>query len=213
MTFDVVKLKQEYKCRNDEFVRKRNENAFLDKQMKEQERRILECADKLSICTQAGAFLTEIASSRRGVMKHRIEEVVTEALKLIYGADYKVELTYAVKNNRSCLDIQMVRTTSEGEVRREIGGFGGGVADSISVPLRLMVLLGSKQVARICVLDECYKHMDAERIELVAEFLKALADQLGMQVIICTHHSVIRDRADKTYLVSESNGKSTVRVA
>jgi DNA repair exonuclease SbcCD ATPase subunit len=98
-------------------------------------------------------------------------------------------------------------------VRREIGGFGGGVADSISVPLRLMVLLGSKQVARICVLDECYKHMDVERIELVAEFLKTLTDKLGMQVIICTHHAVIRDRADKTYLVSESNGKSTVRVA
>jgi len=206
-------IKAEFKKRTDELTRKRHENALLRRQMKEFEDRILASAEKLGIVKQATQFLEEVSSSRRGVMKHRIEEVVTEALKLIYGVDYRVELTYTVKNNRSCLDIQMVRTTTQGEVRREIGGFGGGVADSISVPLRLMVLLGSKQVARICVLDECYKHMDVERIELVAEFLKTLTDKLGMQVIICTHHAVIRDRADKTYLVSESNGKSTVRVA
>jgi DNA repair exonuclease SbcCD ATPase subunit len=204
-------IKAEFKKRNDEAIRKRHENDLLQRQMKEMEDRILACAEKLGVVKQATQFLTEIANSRRGAMKKRIEDVVTEALRIIYGPEYRVELTYAVKNNRSNLDVEMVRQTPLGDVRREIGGFGGGVADSISVPLRLMVLLGSKQVARICVLDECYKHMDTQRVETVAEFLKALADRLGMQIIIFTHHDVIRDRADKTFLVTETNGKSTVK--
>jgi DNA repair exonuclease SbcCD ATPase subunit len=180
--------------------------------MREIEDRILGCAERLSIVRQATEFLEGVANSRRGVMKIKIEEVVSEALRLIYGGDYRVELSYSVKNNRSNLDIEMVRDTPGGEVRREIGGFGGGVADTISVPLRLMVLLGSRQNSRICVLDECYKHMDAERIETVAEFLKALADRLGMQIVICTHHEIIQDRADVTFQVTESQGKSSVRL-
>jgi len=209
---NVPILKQEHKRRGEDLTRRRNENALLKRQMGEHEKRILECAEKLGIVKQATLFLEEVANSRRGSMKKKIEDVVSEALRLIYGPGYKVELTYGVKNNRSSLDIEMVRTTTSiGEVRREIGGFGGGMADSISVPLRLMVLLGSKQVARICVLDECWKHMDTVRIEAVAEFLKALAEKLGMQVIIGTHHEVIRDRADRTYTVSEADGKSTVR--
>ena len=195
-------------------TRKCNENALLKRQMKEHEDRILECAENLGISREATVFLSEVANSRRGAMKKKIEDVVSEALRLIYGPDYKVELTYGVKNNRSSLDIEMVRaTTSIGDVRRELGGYGGGMADTISVPLRLMVLLGSKQVARICVLDESWKHMDGVRIEPVAEFLKALADKLGMQIIIATHHEVIREMADKVYTVSEADGKSTVRTA
>jgi chromosome segregation ATPase len=209
---DLTILKQQFQQRSNELTRKRHENDLLQRQMDEFEKRILEFTDKLSVVKDASFFLTTLADGRRGTMKKKIEEVVTEAVKLIYGPEYRVELTYGVKNNRSSLDIEMVRNIPEGEVRRELGGFGGGLADTISVPLRLMVLLGSKQVARICVLDESWKHMDNERIELVAEFLKTLSDKLGMQIIICTHHQVIQDRADKTYQVSEVNGKSVVKV-
>jgi DNA repair exonuclease SbcCD ATPase subunit len=91
-------------------------------------------------------------------------------------------------------------------------GFGGGMSDTISVPLRLMVLLGSKQTDRVCVLDECWKHMDLERIELVGKFLRLLTDKLGMQIIMCSHHERLRDFAERTYEVTESDGVSSVEV-
>jgi DNA repair exonuclease SbcCD ATPase subunit len=133
-------------------------------------------------------------------------------VQLIYGSSYRIELSYSMKNNRSNLEIEMVRDTTSGEVRRDMGGFGGGVADTISVPLRLMVLMGSKQTDRVCVLDECWKHMDLERIELVGKFLRLLADKLGMQIIMCSHHEKVREFADMTYEVSESGGVSKVEV-
>ena len=104
----------------------------------------------------------------------------------------------------------MVRDTPAGEVRRDMGGFGGGMADTISVPMRLMVLLGSKQTDKVCILDECWKHMDIDRIELVGKFLRLLVDKLGVQVMMCSHHEKIRDFADRTYEVTENKGTSSV---
>lgn len=193
--------------------RKRNENDLLMRQIEECEKHILEMVEGLQLTKDALTFLTDLANGRRGTMKGKIESVVTEALRLIYGQSYKVELTYTVKNNRSNLEIEMVRDTSKGEVRRDMNGFGGGVADTISVPLRLMVLVGSKKTDKVCILDECWKHIDDSRIELVGKFLRALAEQLKMQIFFATHLLPLQQVADRVYQVSEKDGKSEVKVA
>ena len=196
--------------RKAELARKKAENDLLNRHIDEMENRILGLVGNLEIGQEASAFLEELANGRRGAMKGRIESVVTEALRLIYGNSYRVELSYGMKNNRSSLDIEMVRETPEGEVRRDMNGFGGGVADTISVPLRLMVLVGSRQTDKVCVLDECWKHIDVGRIEMVGDFLRVLAERLGMQVMFCTHHQGLRQYADRTYEVSEDGGISKV---
>jgi len=198
--------------RKKELARKQSENDLLKRQIESCEQKILELIGNLQIGQEALVFLEDLANSRRGAMKGKIETIVTEAVQLIYGPSYRIELSYSVKNNRSCLEIEMVRSTESGEVRRDMGGFGGGVADTISVPLRLMVLMGSKQTDKVCVLDECWKHMDLERIELVGKFLRLLADKLGMQIIMCSHHEKMREFSDMTYEVSETGGVSKVEV-
>lgn len=199
--------------RKQELARKRAENDLLNRQIDSAEKRILELVASLGLAKDALGFLTDLADGRRGAMKGKIETVVTEALRLLYGGSYRVELSYSFKNNRSNLEIEMVRATPNGEVRRDKNGFGGGVADTISVPLRLMVLFGSRKTDKVCVLDECWKHIDPGRIELVGKFIQALSQQLGMQVIFATHHLPLQGFADRVYLTSEKDGKSAVRVA
>lgn len=211
MRIDAVR--QALDARQKELARKRSENDLLGRQMSVMEKRIMELVGGLQVGQEAAKFLEELANTRRGAMKGKIEAVVTEALRLIYGDTYRVELSYGVKNNRSSLEIEMVRETPAGEVRRDMGGFGGGVADTISVPLRLMVLVGSKQTDKVCILDECWKHIDVGRIEVVGQFLQALSEKLGMQVIFCTHHLALRGYADRTYEVSENGGASNVDVS
>jgi hypothetical protein len=206
---DVVNQERQ---RRQELERKKAENALLDRQASEAERQVLEAADKLGIGQEALVFLERVANARRGAMKGKIESVVTEALRLVYGPDYRIELTYSMKNNRSCLDIELVRDIKAGEVRRDMDGFGGGVADTISVPMRLLVLIGSKQTDRFCALDECWKHIDPERVELVAKFLRTLSDGLGIQLLVSSHHERMIDAADKAYHVRDDGGRSVVEV-
>ena len=199
--------------RKTELSRKQSENALLIRQVSSMEQRILALVASLGVAKEALGFLTNFADSRRGSMKGKIESVVSEALRLIYGDSYGVSLSYGFKNNRSSLEIEMVRNTTAGEVRRDMGGFGGGVADTISVPLRLMVLVGSRKTDRVVILDECWKHLDLERIESVGKFIRALAEQLGMQVLFVTHHQQLQGYADRVYQFSEVDGKSVVKVA
>lgn len=203
----------EYQERRDELQRKQNENALLNRQIDDNEARMRKVIEQLGIGQEGLAFLEKVANSRRGAMKDKIESILSEALQLLYGPSYRVEMTYTVKRNRSDMTIEVIRDTPAGEVRRDpTAGTGGGVADTITVPLRLMVLLGSKQTDKIAILDECYKHLDPERVELVADFLKILAERLEMQIIICSHHrDEMMDKADKAYQTTEENGTSNVK--
>lgn len=198
--------------RQAELTRKRNENALMQRQLEALEKKIIELAEKATLAQDALDFLEDLANSRRGAMKGKIENIVTEAMRLIYDDSYSAELTYSVKANRSNLDVEMVRNTAKGEVRRDMGGFGGGMADTMSVPMRLMVLMGAKQTDKVCILDECWKHIDPHRVELVGKFVRVLADKLGIQTVFLTHHPLMRDYADRVYEVSENGGKSKVEM-
>ena len=193
-------------------AKKQAENDLLNRQIKSGQEKILLLVTSLELSKEALNFLTDLADGRRGAMKGKIESVVTEALRFIYGSSYGVVLDYKVKNNRSNLEIEMVRTIPAGEVKRDMNGFGGGVADTISVPLRLMVLVGSRKTDKVCILDECWKHIDVNKIEQVGKFVQSLSDQLGMQIIFATHHAPLQAFADRVYNVSEKDGKSAVKV-
>jgi hypothetical protein len=210
---DLVNIEVELERRQEELTRLKNENDLIERQAREAEEEIIKSADKVKLATDALLFLEEVANSRRGSMKGRIESVLTEALQLVYGSTRKIELTYSVKNNRSHLAFELIKETKAGEVRRVLDGTGSGlgVSDTVSVPLRLLVLLGSKSSDRICVLDECYKHVDGERIHLVVQFLQVLTQRLGMQVILLSHHEQLRTEVDASYEVTEGLECSAVR--
>jgi len=196
--------------RRKDVERRKAENGLLKRQIAAAEVKIEELVKEMGVSSDALSFLEQLAGGRRGVMKGKIEKVVTDALRLIYGPSYSVQLSYSMKNNRSHLDIEMTRDTEAGEVKRNMSGFGGGVSDTISVPLRLMVLMGSGGTDKVCALDECWKHVDNDRIELVGKFLRVMADKLGIQVLLCSHHDAVRSFADRTYEVSENEGVSLV---
>lgn len=191
-------------------TRKQTENEIIEKQIEDNKNKITEITEDLQLGQEALQFVEDVANSRRSVMKDQIEEIITEALHSIYGPDYGIELVYNVKNNRSNLDILLVRNTDCGEIKRNMDGFGGGVADTISMPLRLLVLLASKQTDTIGLLDECFKHVDTERVELVGLFLKTICDRLGVQLVMCSHHELLKDNATSTYQIKDINGKSVV---
>lgn len=207
-----MEIEQRIELRKAELTRKLNENDLIDRQASEAEDGMLKAAEQMELSTEALEFLEEVANSRRGSMKGRIESVLTEALQLVYGPTRSVEMTYAVKNNRSHLNFELVKQTKAGEVRRVLDGKGAGlgVSDTVSVPLRLLVLMGSRSSERVCVLDECYKHVDKERVLLVVQFLKVLTERLGMQVLLLSHHEDLRDKVDASWRVSEGAEASKV---
>lgn len=203
-------MKDKFERYKKDVLKRQTENEIIKENIDNNNIQIKILSDQLVLGQEALQFIEDVANSRRSVMREQIEEVITEALQSIYGLDYKIELVYDVKNNRSHLDIKVCKNTEYGEIKRDMDGFGGGVADTISVPLRLLVLLACKQTDKICLLDECYKHVNPERIELVSQFLSEICNKLGIQIIMDTHHEIFKNNADVVYMIKDDNGKSII---
>jgi DNA repair exonuclease SbcCD ATPase subunit len=207
---NLSEIKSHLSSRRDDLLRKQAENDLLTRQIEELEEQALEATKALTVGQEALQFIEDVANARRSSIKERIEQVITEALQVIYGPAYSAVLIYSVKNNRSHLDIELVKDTKAGKVQRRMNGFGGGVSDTISTPLRLSVLLGSGQTAKVCVLDECYKHLDPDRIPFAASFVRQIAEQLGVQIIMLSHHEAMKEQAEVVYTIRDENGRSVI---
>jgi len=204
-------VREEIRRREKILSQKRAENELLERQARKSEEEVLQTATDMQSSMEALVLLEEVANSRRGAVKGRIESVLTEALQLVYNSSRSIELDYSVKNNRSHLAFELVKDTPAGVVRRTLDGTGSGlgVSDTVSVPLRLLVLLG-KHADKICVLDECYKHVSIGLVPVVTKFLRVLTERLSIQVVLLSHHESVRADADAAYEVKEVAGVSTV---
>jgi len=168
-------VKAEYEKRRAEFDRLSAENDLMERKVSENEQKIFAVMMDLDTGQQALKFLEEVANARRGAMKSRIGDVLTEALQLLYGKDYKVDLTYTVKNNRSHMLIEMVREIPEGEVRRDpTVGAGGGV-ELVAKFLRVLTERLGIQVIL------CTHHRELQPFADRAFFLKEVAGKTEVE--------------------------------
>jgi len=190
------------------------ENRVLKKEICRYDNKLSVEQNKLEITTKALEFVESVANARRGSMKDKIESVLSEALCMIYGSNYQVEMIYEFRHNRTALDIEYIKETPDGDVRRALDGSGHGlgISDVVSVPIRMLVLMGSDNIDKVCFLDEPYHFISDDKIPLVGEFLRTLCDKLQMQVVMSTHHRELMNYADKNYFISNTNNVATLEM-
>lgn len=187
-------------------------NQIYKKEIEEKQVLILEASKKLNIVRTLLKTVEELALNKRNAYKSRIEAVVTDVLHTLYGREYSFHLNYCLKNNRSCLEVEVRKTYASGfTVKRDMSGHGGGVSDSVSIPLRLLILKGSNDVGDILFLDEAYKHVDLNMAEIVGVFLRGLCEKMGMQIIMLSHHESILEQAEVGFYLENREGKVYLR--
>jgi DNA repair exonuclease SbcCD ATPase subunit len=169
-----------------------------------------EATERAVLAESSLRFVEASVSARRNSIKERVESIIGEALRMVYGNNYALQVDYAVKNNRSTVDFRVVKKTKDGDVVRGIEGVGGGVADTISLPLKLVVLRSTPNADKVLLTDEAGKHIDLERVERFADFIRLVSKKLGVQVIMCTHHEALVNHADVVYRVINHDGHSQV---
>ena len=155
-------------------------------------------------------LIEEIVSGRRNKMKGSIESIITEALKAIYGDELSISLEYSTKNNRSFVEIRLLKLTPAGIVSRKHGGFGEGVADTICVPLKLLILAKEPAVDSVLLVDEGFKNMDNVRIAKVGQLMRDISRELNVQIIMCSHHKKLIEYAETVNDVTDVDGIAQV---
>lgn len=165
----------------------------------------------IDVRVEAINFVEGIAAQERISVKERVEKLITECLHEVYDDTYSVEFDYGVKGNKTSVEINILRKCNDGMViKRGIDGIGGGVADTVSLPLKLIVLLNDNEFDKVLVTDEPGKHLDTERVIKFAKFIQTISHQLGVQIIMSSHHAIMNDYADTVHLVELDDSVSKV---
>ena len=147
-------------------------------------------------------FIEGVASQERIAVKEKVEKLITDCLHEVYDDSYSVEFDYGVKGNKTSVEISMVRRCADGMVvKRQIDGFGGGVADTIALPLKLIVLLNDGECDKVLVTDEPGKHLDTTRVAKFAKFVQTISHKLGVQIIMSSHWDVMEKYSDAVYKI------------
>ena len=179
----------------------------LEKKQKEKE----EVIKKIQTRVKAIDFIEQVATQERKQVKDKVETLITSCLQSVYDDSYSVEFNYGVKGSRTSVEIMLVRKCKDGMlIKRDLQGIGGGVADSISLPLKLIVLLNDKEFDKILITDEPGKHLDLDRVPKFVKFIKTISEQLDVQIIMSSHHDGIDVFADSVNSVTINGSMSCI---
>ena len=200
-------------CREieDRFLLMKSERERLVRELDSLVARRDDLIRQMDVCAQSIEFVEKVSTEERSHIKKKVEELISSCLHEVFDDTYSVEFDYGMKRNRTSVEVYCLRRCEDGlVVRRQIDGIGGGVADAISLPLKLIVLLNDSELDRVFVIDEPGKHLSIDHVPRFARFLQAVSRKLGVQIIMSSHHQCMDGYADSINEVSLEGSRSVV---
>lgn len=161
------------------------------------------------------AFLHTIRNPDGSVkeqVKVRIEDIVSEALNVVFGGNHKFMIDLTLRGNQPIAEYYLNDDSVITKLEKPDYDRGGGKIDIIALALRLAV--GEMEgVDGPLFLDEVGKHVSKEYAPSVAYFLKEYSATFGRQIILITHNADLAEIGEVSLAVKRSqNGESEVSV-
>jgi DNA repair ATPase RecN len=209
--YQLMKAKADLRTASQKVTAKIVERDLLHKQMEDAETRKQKAVDQLGQFDLVQILLQATSDYARQRAKQKIEEIVTSALSVVFGKDYSFKVEITVKGNQPVAEYYLESEGVKTQLKPPDYDRGGGVADVVSLALKLAVAELSG-VRGTFFLDEVGKHVSQEYAPNVAYFLKQYSDQFNRQIVLITHNSHLAEIGDISLQVRQNAGKSKVEV-
>lgn len=211
---DLKQIKAQIQNRRRVLDTRTGEARAIHRKVNEVAEEVEDLKQQIDDYTKAVLLLASISEERQEAAQRQIEALVTRGLQTILGNEYSFHVVQTTKDRDKRPEVEfIVRTTSSNKVLdTPVTARGGGVVATVSVLLRVIILLLSKKDRDIpLILDESFAHLSARYIEPIAQFLSELTKLTGIQIILVTHSREFAIYADKIYEFALNNGATQVR--
>lgn len=169
-----------------------------------QERNKIILYEKVGVVVQK---LTEI--SRRDTLD-KVASIVSVALQEIKDPTLTFKINYKVERNQAIAEFLI----HDSKLQRDMDPLqscGGTLIDLIELPLKVSLLLKwSPQLAKVLILDESFKFVSTADRPKLASFIRQLAENLGLQIILITHSPEVASTAHQVFKVVHDGTQSKV---
>jgi len=186
------------------------EKAELDLLLKTKsitEERLAEAQKKKEIIAESLEITNLVMKETQVKIKDFIEEVVTLALQVVFGVDYKFLIDYEIKRNKSEANIYVIINDRQ----YEMDEVGGGVVDICSFGMRVALWALANNPEPVLILDEPARCLSSDKQEIFAEMLLKISKMFNIQIIMVSHIGESINSADKIFNVTIKDGISKVK--
>lgn len=206
-----MKAKADIRNANEKITAKIAQRDLLHEQLEEAESRKKRAEKQLLQYDLVQLLLQMTSEYARQQAKQRIEEIVTSALSVVFGKDYSFTIEITTRANQPVAEYYLESEGIVTQLRPPDYDRGGGVADVVSLALKLAVaeLSGVKGTL---FLDEVGKHVSQEYAPNVAYFLKQYSEKFDRQIVLITHNTALAEVANHSLGVTQVKGQSKVEV-
>lgn len=162
---------------------------------------------------RAAAVLGSIGEARQQAAQGQVEALVTKGLQSVFGEELSFHIEQAMNGVRPEVNFLVRSTLPDGKIIETdvMSSRGGGLASVVGFLLRVVImLLDRKSQENVIFLDETFGMLSQEYEGRMAEFLRKLADEAGIIIILVTHSDAYSDLADKRYRFELNKQGTTV---
>ena len=181
----------------------------LNDELKEKIAKVEQSQLALDVHNEVLDLLTKYASLKEDEIKLKIDKVITKGLRAIFPDEvFDSQLDFDVKKGQAVAEPKLIT----GELKTDIvNADSGGVANVVGFLYQLLVLAQKKpRQKQIIFADEPFKNLSKEYLEATGEFIRMLADRLGMQIVLITHQEELKDIGDVVYRFTKVDNRTKV---
>lgn len=200
------------RAREQALIRQTRRNE-LERLQRERQERLAEAEKQRDVFERVKVLLQESAEHARLQAKAQLEGLVTNALQYVFGPLFRFEIDLSDHGGKPVAEFFVVTDWDGTPVKtKPQEARGGGIVDITSLALRVaMIETFRPRPEGPLILDEPGKHISAEYVIPMLEFLKSTTEMFGRQVILITHNKHLTEGADQAFEVKLSHGVTQVR--
>ncbi len=182
---------------------------ILSDSISECEKALEEKNVRLQDVEEARNIINTIAQKIQKKVSDTVTGQATEALRAVYGDEYKLKLEYETKRGKSEAQLNVLFRDMPMNIRRDVGG---GIVDLTAFAMRLVLWrLGSPRTEAELLLDEPFKFISRDKLEGAIVLLQKVSQRLNVQMIIVTHMGQLVEAGDCAFDVSLKGSRSVVK--
>lgn len=210
-TYHINKIKLDLRNAQDALTKKIAKRDLLLEQRAASELKVKAAVTQLETIDLVQILLQKTSEYARRQTKGRLEELVGQALTVVYGKPHRFIMDLVTRSGRPEVDYYLHDGTTLVQLKKPIYDTGGGKINIITIALRLGIdeIVGDTAPF---LLDEIGANVDGEAAVNLAFFLKQYAAQFDRQIIFITHNDALADAAEARISVHKNNdGEAVVK--
>lgn len=210
--YHINKARADVKAAAEKIAKREGRRDQLLDDLGSAQRKAAAAIDQLEVLDKVQLLLEKTSNYARQQIKGHLEEIVSQALNIVYGGGHRFTIDLVTRANRPEADYYLYDGATITKLEKPDYNNGGGKVNVITIALRLGIdeLVGDQGPLW---LDEIGPNVDGEAAVNLAFFLKQYAEKFGRQIVLITHNDALGEIGDVSLHVTKKNGEAQVKGA